>query len=91
MSRLVKGFFACASGRGRRPEFQHFVTQVHQLQLKYMGAIHPDLLVCFVTILMSELYGAGVEHHSQTIIFELISSSSTSPQHVVVFNFLEKY
>ena len=37
--------FACASGRGRRPEFQHFVTQVHELQLKYMGAIHPDLSV----------------------------------------------
>ena len=38
--------FACARGRGRRSEFlQHFVTQVHQLQLKYMGAIHPDLLV----------------------------------------------
>ena len=40
-----EGFFACASGRGRRPEFQHSVTQVHQLQLKYMGAIHPDLSV----------------------------------------------
>ena len=40
---------------------------------------------------MSELYGAGVEHHTQTIIFELISSSSTSPQRDVVLNFLEKY